>query len=1299
MPTTIPFKQLYLALFLLVFSNKLSNAQNWQKEILKKSILYQSVNHQEKIYVQTDRPSYFAGEDIWFSAFIINVGNQKLNTTEKVLYIELITPGGSSLQKNLVKIENGKAWGNIPTNEKLSPGNYHLVAYTNWMRNAGSEFFFSKQITIATDNDDIEIDSVQLSATEVPETEISPETDEITKNLSIKFYPEGGHMIQGVNCKVAFEVLDESGSSVKASGLIFDDQGEIIAPANTLWKGKGFFMLTPQAEREYFIQLESPGYKTTRIVLPAVKPDGLTLAIQDKPQENQIQVNVLKAGELPENNNVFLLSIQNGMPKTALKIDLSDRQSVAINIDKSEFVSGIVQFTLFDSTKIPQAERLFHIKNPDRLTLQIKEENLPDSARKKAELILEVIDQNGNPVSGNFAVSVTDAKRVPEALYHSSDIFQYLTLVSDLPDEQINDTNLFENSTLGNIKSELLMLTNGWRRYNWENVLKDSVSIPEYFEEPGIYVHGTVRTPNRKAKIPKNTTISMYTKGKQMELFSEELHEDGAFTFVLKDYEETQRTILQTKNKMNILKDYNVEIHTNYNKKPTDKYRHLKTRNTADTAKKHFLENEILPIERSVITKQISRKMLADSFLKNTDYYIPEIVIEGKQNKTSKEKITDSYGSPDFSIGRDKIAQLCQEKPWYGGLFDLLTDAFPNLEITASGRFRIKGKKPHRMFILVDGVLVNASDENGKLYPGFGIYSIEDLLSLEPKLVTSVDLVYPKNSIGYASLLHSAELYTHKMDEDISDLESLVEESERITTPIVVLSIYTKDGTGLYSKIHFKGISNLTIHGYTQAKEFYSPDYSTKVMDSIYNDYRNTLAWYPNITTDTRGKAPLTFFASDVSKNFRVEVNGISNNGNLGSLVYKSPDNLFDSQAKKITTNYIIENENKQEIKPYIILHDSSVAANTYVRNRKANWSTYTSPHGVFFIDNQKICDTTQIEINKPGYQDIFVSYLELVQKKIVLDSVQHTETDITVKEVIKRFHRKKFQNHKHRNGYYNGAYREQLFNGQELHQVTDLGFTQQWPSLAEPNLRITTQINGGRLYQSNDIEKAIPIRPHTRSADGVQIIDPVYENLSFLNQAIDKEYIFKLVGQVNYQGRKMYHISFDQNDNATWAFYQGELYIDAETYGLAYASWKISKKGFDYLMPDEYLSAGGDQKTFKVLEEHNEISRHFNGKIWQPVFAISKVTFSQKGAQYTIIRELVWQSIPDKVKNYKIRSIEDMEQAFKLTKTPKYNPWTWRTGWLLPPIKEIDEQLRYLNNVVEYKPPKKQGFIEMLTE
>jgi uncharacterized protein YfaS (alpha-2-macroglobulin family) len=105
-------------------------------------------NPVEKVYLQTDKPYYSAGDDIWFKAYVMVNNHHLLSNLSGSVNVELIDELDSVKQWIKVPVTNGLSWGDFKLPDTLHEGNYRIRAYTNWMRNAGPGYYFDKVINI-----------------------------------------------------------------------------------------------------------------------------------------------------------------------------------------------------------------------------------------------------------------------------------------------------------------------------------------------------------------------------------------------------------------------------------------------------------------------------------------------------------------------------------------------------------------------------------------------------------------------------------------------------------------------------------------------------------------------------------------------------------------------------------------------------------------------------------------------------------------------------------------------------------------------------------------------------------------------------------------------------------------------------------------------------------------------------------------------------------------------------------------------------------------------------------------------
>lgn len=93
----------------------------------------------ERIYVQTDKQVYLAGELLWLKLCVTDATGIPVSFS-KVGYVELLDESTALVQVKIeIKEGIGEGWLELPA--LLPTGYYRLVAYTRYMRNEGDTVF------------------------------------------------------------------------------------------------------------------------------------------------------------------------------------------------------------------------------------------------------------------------------------------------------------------------------------------------------------------------------------------------------------------------------------------------------------------------------------------------------------------------------------------------------------------------------------------------------------------------------------------------------------------------------------------------------------------------------------------------------------------------------------------------------------------------------------------------------------------------------------------------------------------------------------------------------------------------------------------------------------------------------------------------------------------------------------------------------------------------------------------------------------------------------------------------------
>lgn len=148
----------YFILNILLFNTGIAFAQNSPKESINDVISAVSTftNHQsiEKLYLQTDKPSYATGDTLWFKGYLFDATYFNAAMKSGILYVEVANDSNRVVKRIMLPVYGGLTRGQIALDQKEMPqGGYVLRAYTSWMRNFGEDYVFKKPFYISNATD------------------------------------------------------------------------------------------------------------------------------------------------------------------------------------------------------------------------------------------------------------------------------------------------------------------------------------------------------------------------------------------------------------------------------------------------------------------------------------------------------------------------------------------------------------------------------------------------------------------------------------------------------------------------------------------------------------------------------------------------------------------------------------------------------------------------------------------------------------------------------------------------------------------------------------------------------------------------------------------------------------------------------------------------------------------------------------------------------------------------------------------------------------------------------------------
>lgn len=413
----------------------------------------------ELIYLQTSKGIYETGEDLWFKAYQLNSQSFAFSNQSQTLYLQMINNKDSIVWQEKYPVENGMVFGHVYVGEKLADGDYFLEAYTRHsFHNDTTGILSSRKVRIVKN---IAHDNQQ--------------SEDVGKDsLRFDVFPEGGNLVSGLPSRVAFKATNGKGYPVEVKGTLYQDDTPVTLLESS-HDGMGVFFFTPDTEKKYRIELEDGACYS----LPEIYPQGMTLSLSKQDKKN-LEFFISQTEGSPA-QDVCLVGQVRGMICCVAKGVLKDRLKIKMPLSEF-FYQGIAEFTLFNGDMQPVAERLVYVHPEKKLQINIEPDKKTYALREKATLKIKVTDGNGVPVKTNLGLSVFD-----KAYINSADPVNILThcyLSSHIRGKIHNPLYYFDEKNSDRKEAlDLLLLTQGWRRYVWNAAEPDYQGGPFLTDE------------------------------------------------------------------------------------------------------------------------------------------------------------------------------------------------------------------------------------------------------------------------------------------------------------------------------------------------------------------------------------------------------------------------------------------------------------------------------------------------------------------------------------------------------------------------------------------------------------------------------------------------------------------------------------------------------------------------------------------------------------------------------------------------------------------------------------------------
>lgn len=862
-------------------------------QLLKKLDEYTNKYPQEKVHLHMDKPYYAIGDDIWFKAYVTNTKTQGPSTLSKILYVELINEKDSVKKQLKLPIMGGITWGDFKLTDSLGEGNYRIRAYTKYMRNFGTDFFFDKTIKIGNswankvftntqyafvkenntdkinatihfedkngvaykENDvsyDVQLDyrSVTKGKTKTnlsgdalisfANSQISNnktgrivatitldnkqkivKTIPITatsNNVDVQFMAEGGSLIEDLPQKIAIKAVNAAGQGEDVKGSIIDASGNEITTFETTYLGMGNFIFNVQPGGTYSARVKFKDGSTKDFRLPSAQKSGYTIAANNL-DTGKVSLKIMASKDMANGDELKVVAQQGGNVYYVSKAKM-DKQVLIANIPRKNLPAGVVQFTLFSGTNQPLAERLiFNQNKTDFINVALNTSSVSGVKRGKSTFTFDASNDQ-KPILGSFSVAVTNANKVAPDEDNETNIFTSLLLTSDLAGYVEKPNHYFLNDDVKTQKElDNLMLTQGWRRFTWKNIINNLNPNITYKPEESLSISGTVMKGNKP--VVGGKVMLMATKG-TIFILDTVTNAEGKFVFDNLEYNDSTKFVVQARTKTERkFVDINLDVVPNQ----------IVTKNKNGADIEVNVNNALMKYikESDNYFNEMTRLGLLERTIK-----LDEVTITEKRNPVKYSSNLNGAGNADYVLKSDQLSTCVN-------LSQCLQGRLPGVIFRGSTPYLMRSQNTPMTIIL-------------------------DAMQVEPEFLDNIN----PNDVETIELLKSGA-----------------------NTAIYggqggggVLVITTKRGGGDYSYNRYApGILSISPKGFSVSREFYAPKYD-QTNNPNTADYRTTIYWNPQVVAGADGKAKFEFYNANEPGSYRVVIEGIDAVGHLARKVY-----------------------------------------------------------------------------------------------------------------------------------------------------------------------------------------------------------------------------------------------------------------------------------------------------------------------------------------------------------------------------------------------------------------------------
>lgn len=838
--------------------NKSKETVKGQKDVAGSLPKWKNALPQEKVYLHLDNTGYFKGETIWFKAYLIRTDTEKRGSLSSVLYVDLVSPQGDVLASRKINVTQGVGAGSITLDNAVMPtGFYELRAYTRYMTGWSKNSCFTRIIPIFREPRK-EGDYIPVMDKETRLTAI-----ELEKEEKVTFYPEGGYLVKGLPSRLAYVI-----------------------------KGTRGIVDIPASEDPKSVEITVNG-STRSYNLPQAKDEGISMRV-DALRNDSLTMDLWSTSTIRGKEFGYAL-IHSGKIVTSETFTVQEYQHFSIS--RNLLPDGVSQITVFDPEAGALADR-FVFRRPeyeDSLRIQSMTTKLLPCGKVLMDITAD--PYTSLSFSAMDAGSMVNGKR--------GNIKTWMLLGSDLKGYVANPEYYFESDDEEHRKAaDLLMMIQGWRRYNWDvmNGQKKMKSLQPY--ESKLAIDGRIKAKKGTNADVSNVKITATLHGGGEDTaFSVETDSTGYYALILPDLQgEWPLSLMAYKN--GISDKYIIPINRHFSPDSRNPEEFEVKQIPLDNLQIYHWE---IPEENETVWKK---------FLKAKGTILNEVNVSKRKLDNfdwggfSSEKNAQTNSSLYFDCEKafeeyldrgeepPTLAKWLMEKnklfkggePVTKALWAAVRDSMDMVKEDSIFNPDHPHKRNNNIVDVADlNAMLDPYDGYETFAPNYWIAVWRDGLSIDGRPV-----VWMVNNqfCTITNLNQNRAATSRRLTRTIVELPTQLEDVKSVyvsrDNSLVQRTVFSQDIASrnpylIYCFTHqnktkskVKGIRYTSFHGYDPVEVFHTENYDEMPpMD----DFRRTLYWNPNIWTDKDGKAHVEFWNNSTCRDMIISAEGVTDKG------------------------------------------------------------------------------------------------------------------------------------------------------------------------------------------------------------------------------------------------------------------------------------------------------------------------------------------------------------------------------------------------------------------------------------